>query len=114
MYHYHNLSLSKGKVAIFPLTVIMVYSQRVSACSGVALDDRRTAWMFFGVIALAIVNLLGWGRINHQIVTRGYLSERFVVNWVAARALIIDGESPYQPEVTRTILTVLGTDKAPA
>jgi hypothetical protein len=114
MYHYHNLSLAKGKVAIFPLTVIMVYSQRVSACSGVDLDDKRTAWMFFGVIALAIVNLLGWGRINHQIVTQGYLSEEFVVNWVAARALIMDGESPYQPEVTRTILTVLGTDKAPA
>lgn len=77
------------------------------------MDDRRTAWMLIGVIALTIVNLLGWGRYNYHLVNQGYMSEEFVVNWVAARALIIDSESPYQPEITRTILTVLGTGSAP-
>ena len=109
LYHYHNLTFSNGKVAIFLLTVIMVYSQRMTAYHGGALDDRRSIWMFFGVIALAIVNLIGWGRFNYILASQGYLSEEFVANWVAARALIVEGESPYQPEITQTILSTLDT-----
>lgn len=56
-----------------------------------------------------IVALLGWGRFNYQYANKGFLNEEFVVNWVAARALVIDGGSPYHASVTREILTILGT-----
>lgn len=88
---------------------IMVYSQRVTVSFGGTLDDKRSTWLLFSLVVLAILSLLGWGRFNYQLASQGTMSEEFVVNWVAARALIMDGDSPYQPEVTRTILTVLGT-----
>jgi hypothetical protein len=78
------------------------------------LDDKRTTWKLFAILALVIVNLIGWGRLNFNLAKQGYLSDEFVVNWVAARALITEGESPYQPGVTRAILNALNTDKAPA
>jgi hypothetical protein len=68
--------------------------------------------MVFGIIALTIINLIGWGRFNFRLAEQGYLSNEFVVNWVAARALIIDSTSPYHPDVTRSILSELS--KSPA
>lgn len=91
----------------------MVYSPGESICLGGILNEKRSLWLLLGLIALILINLVAWGKWNYDVTLSGHLSEDFVVNWVAARAFIFDGQNPYQPEVARTILTILNFGSDP-
>ncbi|MFB3896919.1 MAG: hypothetical protein ACE14V_11525, partial [bacterium] len=67
------------------------------------MDSPPRSLRLYGLILLILFILAGLGWVNYRLAAQNEGGRSFLIYWVSARALIVDGDDPYSEEVAADI-----------